>query len=152
MVKGMRRGAELWIYVKAKEAMENGIIFYRSRNNVILTRGLNGWVPPKFFEKVLYFEKTELIQICGKEREDSLPQLHKCQLFNREEIKALERDLDMGPYLRFEHGINTGKIKERIVSEEDQETGVIRKYVVRERLLPFDKEAASPVFFFSNLI
>lgn len=50
-IRGMRSTAELFIYVDVKSAMEDGIVFYKSKNDVILTIGFDGWMPVKYFAK-----------------------------------------------------------------------------------------------------
>jgi len=52
-IRGMRSTAELFIYVDIQAAIADGIIFYRSKNEVILTQGADGWLPPKYFSKVV---------------------------------------------------------------------------------------------------
>jgi len=52
-IRGMRSTAELFVYVNVARAMEDGVIFYRSKNEVILTQGLDGWLPPKYFIKAV---------------------------------------------------------------------------------------------------
>jgi len=52
-IRGMRATAELFVYVDVPKAMEEGVIFYRSKNDVILTQGINGWLPPKYFHKAV---------------------------------------------------------------------------------------------------
>merc|ERR1719188_2604235 len=38
-IRGMRATAELFVYVDVPRAMEEGVVFYRSKNDVILTQG-----------------------------------------------------------------------------------------------------------------
>merc|ERR1719413_209642 len=52
-IRGMRATAELFVYVDVPRAMEEGVVFYRSKNDVILTQGINGWLPPKYFHKAV---------------------------------------------------------------------------------------------------
>merc|ERR1712032_1747233 len=33
--------------------MEDGVVFYRSKNDVILTQGFDGWLPVKYFAKAV---------------------------------------------------------------------------------------------------
>ncbi|KAG2197116.1 phosphotransferase KptA/Tpt1 [Mucor mucedo] len=49
---GIRKTSDVFIYIRLQEAQKDGIVFYRSKNNVILSSGLNGFVSPKYFEKV----------------------------------------------------------------------------------------------------
>lgn len=52
VVSGFRTDVELKLYVDMKSAMQDGIIFYRSENNVILTDGIDGVLPIKYIYKV----------------------------------------------------------------------------------------------------
>ena len=56
VISGMRRSSEVLIYIDVSKAMSAGITFFRSLNNVILTRGLcdSGTVPVEFFLKIVY--------------------------------------------------------------------------------------------------
>ena len=49
---GIRKSAEVAIYIDMKKAMEAGIKFYRSKNGVILSPGINGIIEPRFFSKI----------------------------------------------------------------------------------------------------
>lgn len=39
----------------------DGIVFYRSKNNVILSSGIDGFIDPKYFEKVIDKEGHNLL-------------------------------------------------------------------------------------------
>ena len=52
VVSGARSSANLFIYVDVAKAMAAGIPFYRSKNNVILTSGVDGVLGPEFFQRV----------------------------------------------------------------------------------------------------
>jgi 2'-phosphotransferase len=49
---GMRKSCTVFIYIDSKKAMQDGIQFFRSANNVILSPGINGWIAPQYFERV----------------------------------------------------------------------------------------------------
>eukprot|EP00918_Siedleckia_nematoides_P035862 GHVU01077921.1.p1 GENE.GHVU01077921.1~~GHVU01077921.1.p1 ORF type:complete len:212 (+),score=16.88 GHVU01077921.1:70-705(+) len=51
VISGVRERSAIYIYVDVRRAMEDGIEFYRSENNVILTTGVNGIIEPKYFCK-----------------------------------------------------------------------------------------------------
>ena len=53
ITKGMRSNAEVFIYVDIKKAMGDGMIFFQSKNEVVLTPGDEGWLAPKYFKKVI---------------------------------------------------------------------------------------------------
>lgn len=52
IVSGARSSSNTFIHVDVQKAMANGIKFYRSTNNVILTAGIEGTLPTEFFIKV----------------------------------------------------------------------------------------------------
>jgi 2'-phosphotransferase len=49
VLSGMRANCNLIIEIDIKKAMEDGIIFLLSENNVILTKGRDGVLSPKYF-------------------------------------------------------------------------------------------------------
>ncbi|OMH85684.1 tRNA 2'-phosphotransferase 1 [Zancudomyces culisetae] len=48
----MRASADIYIYIDVKSAMDDGIEFFISENNVILTSGIDGVLPTRHFKKV----------------------------------------------------------------------------------------------------
>lgn len=53
VISGIRKNAELFIYIDYKMGIEEGLKFYRSANQVILSPGNeNGYILPKYFLKV----------------------------------------------------------------------------------------------------
>ncbi|KAI9366710.1 KptA family-domain-containing protein [Zopfochytrium polystomum] len=52
VISGMRKSSEVIIYVDARRAMNAGIKFYRSPNNVVLSSGINGFIPAVFFDRI----------------------------------------------------------------------------------------------------
>lgn len=44
----LRKNTDILIEIKMKEAMDNGIKFYRAKNNVILSPGIDGVIPPEY--------------------------------------------------------------------------------------------------------
>ena len=52
VISGMRKTANVMIYIDVEAAMDAGINFYVSANGVILSDGINGVIDPKFFSKV----------------------------------------------------------------------------------------------------
>ncbi len=52
VVSGMRGACDIVIQIDLKAAMKDGIEFYISSNNVILTEGKDGVLPPQYFLKV----------------------------------------------------------------------------------------------------
>lgn len=62
---GIRSSCNLYIYVDTRKAMEDGIVFKRSSNDVILTNGVNGILDPKYFSKVVSREGVQYIPAQG---------------------------------------------------------------------------------------
>ena len=52
VISGMRSSCQLLIYVDLHTAMRDGIDFFVSQNNVILSAGIGGVLAPKYFEKL----------------------------------------------------------------------------------------------------
>ncbi|KAJ1962224.1 tRNA 2'-phosphotransferase [Dispira parvispora] len=52
VISGMRANCEVFIFIDAKRAMQDGIQFYRSHNQVILSDGIDGVILPKYFKEV----------------------------------------------------------------------------------------------------
>jgi 2'-phosphotransferase len=53
VISGMRNNSNAVIVLDLKAAMLDGIEFYISSNNVILSEGVNGIILPKYFKKVI---------------------------------------------------------------------------------------------------
>lgn len=52
-ISGFRSSSEILIYINVRKAMADGIVFYRSANNVILTEGIDGVLSNEYFAKVI---------------------------------------------------------------------------------------------------
>jgi 2'-phosphotransferase len=63
VISGMRQSCSIAIYVDLPRAAKDGILFYRSANNVILSAGANGTIPPLYFESVWNIQKGEQIDV-----------------------------------------------------------------------------------------
>jgi 2'-phosphotransferase len=50
---GMRKNCTVFIYIDTAKAMADGIQFFRSANNVILSSGIEGVIPVEYFGKIL---------------------------------------------------------------------------------------------------
>ena len=48
----MRASCDLFIYIDIAKALADGVVFERSANGVILTKGQNGTLEPKYFERI----------------------------------------------------------------------------------------------------
>lgn len=53
VISGMRNNSDLFIYVDIEKAIADGIKFYLSRNNVVLSSGIDGIIPKDYFLYVL---------------------------------------------------------------------------------------------------
>jgi 2'-phosphotransferase len=52
VISGMRKTCDIYIEINIEKAMKDGIKFYVSKNNVILSSGLEGVIEPIYFLKV----------------------------------------------------------------------------------------------------
>ena len=64
VVSGMRVTSEVLIFIRVAAAIEDGIPFYRSENNVLLSPGISGTglLPVKYFEKVVRRETGQILE------------------------------------------------------------------------------------------
>jgi len=55
VISGMRKNCEVFIYVDGKACADDGVVFYKSDNGVVLTAGVDesGILPTKYFLKVV---------------------------------------------------------------------------------------------------
>ncbi|KAF9902481.1 tRNA 2'-phosphotransferase 1 [Linnemannia zychae] len=55
VISGMRQQCNLYIHIDTAKALGDGIKFYKSSNNVILSDGKNGdgFIPPEYFSRVV---------------------------------------------------------------------------------------------------
>lgn len=49
VISGMRSSCDICIEIDMRPLMKEGVEFFLSKNNVVLTSGINGVIPPKFF-------------------------------------------------------------------------------------------------------
>lgn len=70
VISGMRGNVELMISINTERAMQDGISFFLSDNQVILSSGIDGTIPPKYFQKVVEVSSGEEIP-CKIEREST---------------------------------------------------------------------------------
>jgi len=61
VISGMRQSSQIAIYVDLPRAAQDGIAFYRSANDVILSAGINGAISSKYFKSVWNIKKQEQI-------------------------------------------------------------------------------------------
>ena len=58
---GMRLSSPVHIYIDVPKCLQKGIKFFRSTNNVILSDGIDGVIPPDCFLKVVDFRNGTVI-------------------------------------------------------------------------------------------
>lgn len=68
VISGMRKSCDVYIELDLFKAMKEGIDFYISSNNVILTEGVNGVLLPKYFKKVISKNGEVLFQGVNAEK------------------------------------------------------------------------------------
>lgn len=51
-VSGTKKDSTVLVFIDMETCMKDGITFYRSKNNVILTEGINGVIPSKYIIKI----------------------------------------------------------------------------------------------------
>lgn len=66
VISGMRQSCDIYISIDMIEAMKDGINFYISSNNVILTEGINGVLPPKYFKSVVSKKGDDMLKKAAK--------------------------------------------------------------------------------------
>jgi len=52
-ISGYKKKSNCIIVINMKQCMDDGMIFYKSANNVILTEGFNGIIDPKYFKEII---------------------------------------------------------------------------------------------------
>lgn len=52
VISGMRNSCEVYIHLDLDRSIQGGMAFYVSENQVVLTSGLSGAIPPAYFSKV----------------------------------------------------------------------------------------------------
>ncbi|KAL8272898.1 hypothetical protein Esti_003207 [Eimeria stiedai] len=57
VVSGMRRNSEVAIYADVEKAMKAGVSFFKARNGVVLTDGIDGRMPPWLLSKVVLLKE-----------------------------------------------------------------------------------------------
>lgn len=60
LVSGMRSNSQVLIYLDVRLCLARGMKLHRSSNDVLLTRGFNGVIPPAFFQRVVSRDGTDL--------------------------------------------------------------------------------------------
>ncbi|CAO3649187.1 unnamed protein product [Cunninghamella echinulata] len=58
---GIRTSSQVYIYIDMEMALKDDITFYKSKNGVILTEGINGILPLKYFKSVVDKQGNKLL-------------------------------------------------------------------------------------------
>lgn len=53
VISGMRSSCQVIVYIDVEKAFSDNIEFLESKNGVILTKGIDGTLPTKYFKKVV---------------------------------------------------------------------------------------------------
>ena len=53
VISGARVNCDVFIYIDIARALNEGLKFFVSQNNVVLSAGINGFISPKYFSRVL---------------------------------------------------------------------------------------------------
>lgn len=61
VISGMRKNCEIYIYVDGASCSEDAITFYKSDNGVILSSGIDGMLPLRYIEKVVYAKSKKIL-------------------------------------------------------------------------------------------
>jgi len=85
VISGMRKSSEVFIFIDAKKAMADGIVFLRSPNGVILTSGKDGQLPKEYFtdvrsdsgSKIPFMRRTNIKSETETEASSSIQQSSK---------------------------------------------------------------------------
>lgn len=59
VISGMRKSADVLIYIDMNKALGDGIKFFKSTNGVILTEGVSGVLPTRYFARVVMAKTGE---------------------------------------------------------------------------------------------
>ena len=85
VISGMRKNCDVFIYINTVKAMNDGIVFYKSSNGVILTSGKNGILSNIYFEKVTNLQGIVIYK--------DIPQISKEEQYEKK-IRNLERKIN----------------------------------------------------------
>lgn len=70
VISGMRSSCDVYIEIDMFSAIKDGVNFYISSNNVILTEGIDGVLPPKYFKKVTSKKGEDILKKIEKKVEE----------------------------------------------------------------------------------
>lgn len=52
-ISGFKQKSDVAIYIDMQKCMNDGMVFYKSANGVILSEGFNGVIEPKYFQQIV---------------------------------------------------------------------------------------------------
>jgi len=81
LISGMRQSCTIYIELDVEKALKDGMELFLSRNNVILSRGFDGVIPPQYFKKVVMRNDE------GKYQEINRSEYKKASMDLQEETK-----------------------------------------------------------------
>lgn len=61
VISGMRSNCQILIYLDIKKCLDDEIVIELSDNGVVLTKGVDGVLEPKYFEKVVDYKTGEIL-------------------------------------------------------------------------------------------
>ncbi|KAL4512893.1 hypothetical protein ABPG72_017578 [Tetrahymena utriculariae] len=77
VISGMRKTCDVYIEIDIVKAIKDGIDFFISKNNVVLTSGINKVLPPQYFKvvkdrngKVLFEQPEEIVEKKDENKEE----------------------------------------------------------------------------------
>jgi len=69
VISGMRKTCDVYIELDLEKAIQEGVPFYVSKNKVVLSPGINGVIPTKYFKKVFIRTGDTMKEVDSKEYE-----------------------------------------------------------------------------------
>ena len=141
VISGMRKNCDLFIQLDMEKAMADGMVFYLSKNNVILTSGFDKVIHPKYFKLVkdiynkVLFENNDVMDI-GEEEKKSPEEIG---LKKKPEIKENQLDyllvLDFEAQCQENTHLEIQEIIEFPVVPINLKTGLIEKEIIFHRYI-----------------
>ena len=61
VISGMRNNCEVVVNVNFSKAVEDGLRFYRSQNNVLLSDGINGFITPEYITTIQVIKDGQVL-------------------------------------------------------------------------------------------
>jgi 2'-phosphotransferase len=69
VISGMRKSCDVYVEVDLEKCIKEGVPFFVSKNKVVLSAGVNGFIRPNYFKKVLIRTNGALKEVDPKEYE-----------------------------------------------------------------------------------